>query len=72
MKSIMRVKCDFCKQWIVCDSKHTVLGFVMEDGKQINACGDCICKVGELSEQGKEDELEKMYRDAGYTGEIKS
>ncbi len=65
LKRILRVKCDFCKEYIVCDGSHTVLGFRMENGTQINACGDCIAKVGRMKLNNDNEGIDRLFDEAG-------
>ena len=69
MKSILRVKCDFCKKWVYIHGKCKALGFVLQTGKTINACIDCICRMGNFVENGDDEAIEEMYRYAGITEE---
>ena len=50
----MTIKCDMCKKIFLPgnrpDGTPTGVSFVLEDGRKITACSDCIEKVGENPE----------------------
>lgn len=65
VKRIFRVKCDFCKEYIVYARQHTVIGFRMDSGRQINACGECIAKIGHMKLLNDNEGIDRFFDEAG-------
>lgn len=64
-KSGLRLKCDICKGDILCVRTHTVVGFRLESGRQINACGVCIGKIGLLKLNNDNEGIDRFFDEAG-------
>ena len=43
----------------ICLSKPAYVGIVLQDGKPLNICFDCVCAVGEMSEDERADFFKK-------------
>lgn len=41
------------------------VGFVMEDGREITLCNDCIIKLGLLKQEQDEEGLNKFFAEIG-------
>ena len=54
----MKIKCDVCGKVFYpgeTDGIPNGVGYVLEDGTVYNVCSECLMKVGEQAEGGKND-----------------
>ena len=63
MKTMVTPKCKNCKKQFIVSrfEEHPVmLGFKLASGKTINLCYDCLCKLGQLPEDEKEEFIRRL------------
>ena len=63
MKTMMTPVCKNCRnRFIIAGfrSNPAMLGFKLANGKTINLCYDCICKLGQMPEDEKEDFIRRL------------
>ena len=59
----MKMTCTNCKKRKLINpfaSLPSMLGFQLDDGRMIYLCTECICKVGEMDDEGKRKFFERL------------
>lgn len=66
-------QCNKCKSKIGnvagADGLPNGLGFVLENGKEITLCAECIMELGRLKEAGDKAALDAFFQDLGVDHE---